>query len=69
MAEKLKSNNIEFDQKKFEQKPAGDNINAPNLQNLNLIDQYKVKLAKAQKDLDQKLKEIQSRDKAILDLK
>ena len=62
MAEKLKSNNIEFDASKV----ATTGAAAPNM---NLIEQYKQKLSKAQKELDQKLKEIQAKDKSILDLK
>lgn len=36
---------------------------------MNLIEQYKMKLSKAQKEIDQKLKELQAKDKTILDLK
>ena len=46
MQEKLKANNIEFDAKKFESKP-GEMPNKEFAQNMNLIDQYKAKLAKA----------------------
>ena len=57
MAEKLKSNNIEFDGKDFEAKP-GQGQSQEAAQKSGLIDQYKLKLSKAQKDLDSKVKEI-----------
>ena len=50
MAEKLKSNNLEFDSKAFEKKEAANSQDVNSKQNI--IEQYKSKLAKAQKELD-----------------
>ena len=60
MAEKLKSNNIEFVPAPVEPKASS----GPSQPQINsgvkpaLIDQYKAKLAKAQKELDQKIREM-----------
>lgn len=50
MAEKLKANNVEFDGKQFEGKTAQSSSDVG--QKSGIIEQYKAKLAKAQKDLD-----------------
>jgi chromosome segregation ATPase len=66
MAEKLKSNNIEFDSNQFEGKAAASSEVG---QKSSIIDQYKAKLAKARQDLDAKIKEIQEKDQKFLSLK
>ena len=57
MAEQLKSSGVEFDASKVEKKDSS------------LIEQYKTKLAKAQKDLDAKIREGQEKDRKYDDLK
>ena len=64
MSEKLKSNNIEFDSKQFEQKSGGQ-PSAQMAEKSGVIEAYKAKLSKAQKDLDQKIREMQAKDQEI----
>lgn len=63
MLEQLKSNNVEFNEKAFEPKDGGA---APKG---SLLEQYKAKLAKAQKELEARLKEIQERDSKLVQLR
>ena len=68
MAEKLKTNNIEFDTKQFEAKPGGGQ-SAEVAQKQGLIEAYKAKLSKAQRDLDAKIREMQEKDQRYQALK
>ena len=65
MAESLKTNNIEFDNKQFEAKTQSKEV----AQKVGLVDQYKVKLQKLQKEVDQKIRELQQRDDKYTALK
>ena len=68
MEAKLKENSIEFDAKSFEPKPAAEKDAAAGATTSSLIpkgglvDQYKTKLAKVQKELEQKLRELAEKD-------
>lgn len=60
MVETLKQNNVEFDAKQFEAKAGGSaSAEAPKQ---SLIDAYKAKLSKAQRELDAKIREMQEKD-------
>lgn len=69
MQEKLKTNNIDFDNKQFEQKSMAAAPTGDAAQKSTIIDQYKSKLTKAQKDLDSKIREQQEKDAKYNDLK
>lgn len=66
--ETLKTNNVEFDSKQFEAKAAGAS-SADVAQKQGLIDAYKQKLTKAQRDLDSKIREMQEKDQRLQNLK
>ena len=66
MLEQLKSNNIEFNEKGFEQKAEKDAAAAPKG---SLLEQYKARLAKAQKELETRTKEVQDRDAKLVQLR
>lgn len=57
MAETMKQNNVEFDSKQFEAKQAAA-TGAEAAEKKSLIDAYKQKLTKAQRDLDAKIREM-----------
>lgn len=61
MAETMKQNNVEFDNKQFEAKQ-GTASGADGAQKQGLIDAYKQKLSKAQRDLDAKIREMQEKE-------
>ena len=61
MAETMKQNNVEFDSKQFEAKQ-GAASGADGAQKQGLIDAYKQKLSKAQRDLDAKIREMQEKE-------
>lgn len=65
MAESLKTNNIEFDNKQFEAKTQSKDVAAKS----GLVDQYKAKLQKMQKEVDQKIREIQNGEQKFTALK
>ena len=68
MAETLKQNNVEFDNKQFEAKSGGSS-SAEVAQKQGLIEAYKAKLSKAQRDLDAKIREMQEKDQRYQALK
>lgn len=68
MVETLKQNNVEFDSKQFEAK-AGGSTAAEVAQKQGLIEAYKAKLSKAQRDLDAKIRETQEKDQKYHTLK
>jgi len=57
MAETMKQNNVEFDAKQFEAKQ-GAVAGAEVAEKKSLIDAYKQKLTKAQRELDAKIREM-----------
>lgn len=69
MAETMKKNNVQFDAKQFEAKQSAGSGGAEATQKQNLIDAYKQKLSKAQRDLDAKIRELQEKDQKYQNLK
>jgi chromosome segregation ATPase len=66
MAETLKQNNVEFDSKQFEAKAGGGSADSAKQ---SLIEAYKAKLTKAQRELDAKIREMQEKDQRYQALK
>ena len=60
MGAKLKENNLEIDGKGMQQKAAVSS---------NLVDQYKAKLQKCQREIDTKIREMQEKDHKIAEIK